>query len=304
MSIIILIISLIILFIIVCANLKTVFNFFIRGLDNFKKIFNKNTFSLSTNNVKESISNLSIGEILKLNSINKFGFTIVLILLILFNSGFFNKYINFVFLELIIILIYLMLINLFNSEDEITRIVFGQLMTPFIALFLYLTALIKLIDNQSFKMNIFILILTFIILSLYSSIVSYYNSKEKTYKGLNLIGCICHVVFTSFILFSYIGVGFMFFDKDSFHTSTKNLFINVKGEQNGINSFGVILSYGLDKLTDSSGIQITSVKPKKEVNASELVFSIISRAFVTTYIALVFAFISNSLFSRGGKDKN
>lgn len=311
MRILILTFSVVILLFIVCANFKNMIKIFNEFLDEIKRPFNKIKSSLSINEIKKSFSNLSKAKILnlmhnklKLNSANKFGFTIVLILLILLSSGYFDKYINFVFIELIIILTYLMFINLFNSDDEITRIFFGQVMAPAIALGYYLPAFDNLMENQTFEINTFIIFLTFIILSLYSSIVSYYNSKEKMFRELNLIGCICHIVFTSLILFSYIGVGFMFFDKESYNTDLKNLFINIKGKQNEINSFGVILSYGLDKLTDSSGIQITNVKSKEEVNADKLVFSIISRAFVTTYIALIFAFVSNSLFSRSGKDKN
>lgn len=311
MRILILTVSVVILLFIICANFKNMIKIFNEFLDEIKRPFNKIKSSLSINEIKKSFRNLSKDKILnlmhnklKLNSVNKFGFTIVLILLILFSSGYFDKYINFVFIELIIIFTYLMFINLFNSDDEITRIFFGQVMAPAIALGYYLPAFNNLMDNQTFEINTFIIFLTFIILSLYSSIISYYNSKRKIFRVLNLTGCIMHILITSIILFSYIGVGFMFFDMNSFHSNTNNLFINVKGEQNKINSFGVVLSYGLDKITDSSGIQITSVKTKDEVYANGLVFSIISRAFVTTYIALVFAFISNSLFSRSGKDKN
>ncbi|MBF7020978.1 hypothetical protein [Staphylococcus kloosii] len=311
MRILILTVSVVILLFIICANFKNMIKIFNEFLDEIKRPFNKIKSSLSINEIKKSFRNLSKDKILnlmhnklKLNSVNKFGFTIVLILLILLSSGYFDKYINFVFIELIIIFTYLMFINLFNSDDEITRIFFGQVMAPAIALGYYLPAFNNLMDNQTFEINTFIIFLTFIILSLYSSIISYYNSKRKIFRVLNLTGCIMHILITSIILFSYIGVGFMFFDMNSFHSNTNNLFINVKGEQNKINSFGVVLSYGLDKITDSSGIQITSVKTKDEVYANGLVFSIISRAFVTTYIALVFAFISNSLFSRSGKDKN
>ncbi|RIL69920.1 hypothetical protein BUY49_10635 [Staphylococcus devriesei] len=72
--------------------------------------------------------------------------------------------------------------------------------------------------------------------------------------------------------------------------------LNITGSQNLLNTIVTFISYGLDNLSQESGIKLIKAKTSKFINIHELIFSLVSKIFLSTYIALVLTFLGNTLF--------
>ena len=137
--------------------------------------------------------------------------------------------------------------------------------------------------------------MTILILSLYNSISLYYSSHEnKIYKGLHLLCCYINISLVCVLMFTYIGYGFMVYNMKN--QNLDKPLLNITGSQNLLNTIVTFISYGLDNLSQESGIKLIKAKTSKFINIHELIFSLVSKIFLSTYIALVLTFLGNTLF--------
>lgn len=145
--------------------------------------------------------------------------------------------------------------------------------------------------------------MTLLVLSLYISISVYYSVDNEKIKLIHLVFCYLNIILVCLIMFSYIGYGFMIYDIKELNLGTNEGSLNVKGPENIISQIAVLISYGVDHLSQGSGIEIKKSNHLRSINSNKIIFSLVSKVFVSTYIALVLTFLGNTLFKeneRGG----
>lgn len=304
------IILIIILITIIIVNFDKVNSLYSVGKRRIKNFFSKGMIK-NTTQIRNELKGISIKKIIncfiklfKLDSTFKKIVFIDLLVILILNLFNYNKFINFLLLEIIIVTSYFAIISYMKNETEIYQLLFGQFFLPLLIVIVYLQIFVVSADKYELNMYIFVIVITLLIFSVYSSINFYYNANSQKYIKLNLIGCVINIILTSLIIFCYIGYGFMIFDMNAINVSQKNLIININKKTNDLEFFATYIAYALDNLTTKIGIKISDSSRIKDIDSERMLFTLFCRAVVTTYIALVFAFISNSLFSRSGKDKN
>lgn len=90
----------------------------------------------------------------------------------------------------------------------------------------------------------------------------------------------------------------MIYESKNLNLKANEGVLNINGSENVLNTFAILISYGLDNLSQGSGIELSKTHETKDINTNEIVFSLVCKIFISTYLALVLAFLSNTLFNK------
>jgi hypothetical protein len=270
------------------------------SLKNFKvntrKIKNK-----STKVNKMSKKKLFI-NIFKMNSYIKI-FIVSIIFIIIFLNIFNTKPVRFILVELLITITTIVIIQMLKNTDGLFKILFGQIVLTFIFAIIAIGFFQLDLEYNEFKIPIFLIAITLLISPLFISLNMYYSASNSIYKVIHFILCLINIIAIFFLMLTYIGYGFMFYKLQDLHVNVNDGRVNVYNQITLRNGFFVLVTYGLDRLSNIH-IQVGGKSVKESIGFGTLLFSLISRTIVSTYVALVFAFITNALVNRSGKDKN
>lgn len=245
-----------------------------------------------------------LDKIFTINSWRKLGFLIVIILVLILINFKLNDLIKFIFLEYIMIFLAILLLSFLKKEHQSIKIFFGQLYIPVLGVFGALEIFLIDLDRQEISFHIFYIFMTTLMLSLYISISLYYSVDNKNFKLIHMLFCYLNMGLVCVIMFTYIGYGFMVYDIKNQNLKPNEGILNIKGPENLLNYTAVFISYGLDNLSQGSGIVISKTKEVKFINTNEILFGLVSKVFVSTYIALVLAFLGNTLFNKSKSSKD
>lgn len=248
------------------------------------------------------LSKMILDKIFTINSWKKLGLLIVVILFFILINFKLNNLIRFIFLEFIMIFIAILLLSFLKKEHQFIKIFFGQLYIPLLGIWGALGIFLIGLDRQEINFHIYYIFMTTLMLSLYISISLYYNVDEKNFKLIHMLFCYLNMGLVCVIMFTYIGYGFMVYDIKNQNLKPNEGILNIKGPENLLNYIAVFISYGLDNLSQGSGIIISKTKEVKFINTNEILFGLVSKVFVSTYIALVLAFLGNTLFNKSKRD--
>lgn len=211
---------------------------------------------------------------------------------------------NFILIELLIFISFLVLVINLKNNYEILKLLLGQVYITFMLIYSYFLFWHKDITNYSFNNYMFLVVVSFIIGMLILSIVLYYSTSKILFRRLHFICCLLNTVIFLIYILIYMGYGFIYYDLLENNITINDVKFNVKEHINKQNMHSIFISYALDNLTDKIGVTVGNSSIYKSISTEKIYFILMCKGFISTYIALVFAFISNSLFSRGGKDKN
>jgi len=282
----------------------------------------KNKFQYHYSHVKEKIELLQIeinlGDIIRINNLKiigklifekffiinswkKFNFIISIFLIFILINFRINNLLRFILIEFILIFSASVFLSFLKKEQEFKKLIMGQLYIPLIGIVIAINIFLIDLEHQNISLPIFYITLTILILSLYISISLYYSEKINKFKLFHLFCCYLNICFVCVIMFTYIGYGFMIYESKNLNLEANEGVLNINGSENVLNSFAVLISYGLDNLSQTSGIELSKTHETKNINTNEIVFSLVCKIFISTYIALVLAFLSNTLFN---KDNN
>ncbi|WP_279526009.1 hypothetical protein [Staphylococcus gallinarum] len=250
------------------------------------------------------LTKMILDKIFTINSWRKLGFLIVIILVLILINFKLNDLIKFIFLEYIMIFLAILLLSFLKKEHQSIKIFFGQLYIPFLGVFGALEIFLIDLDRQEISFHIFYIFMTTLMLSLYISISLYYSVDNKNFKLIHMLFCYLNMGLVCVIMFTYIGYGFMVYDIKNQNLKPNEGILNIKGPENLLNYTAVFISYGLDNLSQGSGIVISKTKEVKFINTNEILFGLVSKVFVSTYIALVLAFLGNTLFNKSKSSKD
>lgn len=250
------------------------------------------------------LTKMILDKIFTINSWRKLGFLIVIILVLILINFKLNDLIKFIFLEYIMIFLAILLLSFLKKEHQSIKIFFGQLYIPVLGVFGALEIFLIDLDRQEISFHIFYIFMTTLMLSLYISISLYYSVDNKNFKLIHMLFCYLNMGLVCVIMFTYIGYGFMVYDIKNQNLKPNEGILNIKGPENLLNYTAVFISYGLDNLSQGSGIVISKTKEVKFINTNEILFGLVSKVFVSTYIALVLAFLGNTLFNKSKSSKD
>lgn len=260
-----------------------------KGEDKSKKVYSMNGFEIFT-------------YIFKIDSsIKLYIFSIIFI--ILFLNLFEIKAIRFILVEILIVIITINIIQFLKNSSEIFKMLFGHWVFTIVYIFITITFFQLDLENNEFSIPIFLMATTLLIAPLFISLNIYYSASNRIYRMIHFILCLINIIVIFFLMLTYIGYGFMFYELKDLHVNVNNGRVNVYNQITERNGFLVLITYGLDKLSNID-IQVGGKDIKESIGFGMLLFSIVGRTIVSTYVALVFAFITNTLVSRGSKDKN
>lgn len=254
--------------------------------DNVKTILNK---TLKSN----------FKDIFIINSLNKLVLFICLFLTILMLNFTFNKIWVFICIEFILLLMFFSLNTMLQNTKDSLKI-FSLIY--FSTLVIYITLLN--VNNEAtrvdFNIYTYFISISMLIGLLVISIILYYRASSELYKLLHFILCILNILILFIIILNYIGYGFLYYESIYNVNKGKMIFQS--------NNFKILFLNNISSALNNINNKIDYVGVENEgfgqIKYQEMLFALFSKGFVSTYIALVFAFISNSLFSRSGKDKN
>ncbi|WP_436860720.1 hypothetical protein [Mammaliicoccus lentus] len=221
-----------------------------------------------------------------------------MILVFILNNFKLNDFIRFIILEFLIIFLAMIVLGILKKEKQVKKILFGQLYVPLIGIILAIEIFVIDLERSDISLNIFYITMTILVISLYVSISMYHSTDNKRFKLIHLVFSYMNIGLVCVIMFTYIGYGFMIFESKNLNLSTNEGTLNINGTKNSLNNIAIFISYGLDNLSQVSGIEIVKNKCNKCVNIEEVVFGLVSKVFISTYIALVLAFLGNTLFKK------
>src|SRR5699024_7592812 len=239
-----------------------------------------------------------LNKIFIINSWKKLGIVIFMILVFILNNFKLNDFIRFIILEFLIIFLAMIVLGILKKEKQVKKILFGQLYVPLIGIILAIEIFVIDLERSDISLNIFYITMTILVISLYVSISMYHSTDNKRFKLIHLVFSYMNIGLVCVIMFTYIGYGFMIFESKNLNLSTNEGTLNINGTKNSLNNIAIFISYGLDNLSQVSGIEIVKNKCNKCVNIEEVVFGLVSKVFISTYIALVLAFLGNTLFKK------
>lgn len=250
------------------------------------------------------LSKMILDKVFIINSWKKLGLLIVVILFLILINFRLNNLIRFIFLEFIMIFIAILLLSFLKKEHQFIKIFFGQLYIPLFGIWGALAIFLIGLNRQEINFHIYYIFMTTLMLSLYISISLYYNVENKNFKLIHMLFCYLNIGLVCVIMLTYIGYGFMLYDIKKQNLKPNEGILNIKGPENSLNYISVLISYGLDNLSQGSGIIIAKTKEVKFINTNEILFGLVSKVFVSTYIALVLAFLGNTLFNKSKNSKD
>jgi hypothetical protein len=268
------------------------------------KNFKENTKKL--NDKSEKVEKMSkkklFVNIFEIDSFIK-AFIFSIIFIIIFLNIFNIKPIRFILVELLIIIITIIIVQKLKNKGELFKLLFGQLVFTSVFAIIAIAFFQSDLENNEFKIPIFLIATTLLISPLFISLNMYYSASNSIYSVINFILCLINIIVIFFLMLTYMGYGFMFYKLQDLHVNVNDGRVNVYKQITLRNGFFVLVTYGLDRLSNIH-IQVGGKSVKESIGFGTLLFSLISRTIVSTYVALVFAFITNTLVNRSGKNKN
>lgn len=254
------------------------------------------------NNLK-ILAKLVYEKIFIINSWKKFNFIISVFLIFILINFNINNLIRFILIEFILIFSASVFLSFLKKEQGFKKIIMGQLYIPLIGIVMAIENFLIDLEHQNISLPIFYITMTILILLLYISISLYYNEKSNKFKLKHLFWCYVNIGIVCVIMFTYIGYGFMIYESKNLNLEADEGVLNINGSENVLNTFAVLISYGLDNLSQTSGIELSKTHETKNINTNEIVFSLVCKIFISTYLALVLAFLSNTLFNKVNNSK-
>ncbi|MCD8895345.1 MULTISPECIES: hypothetical protein [Mammaliicoccus] len=249
------------------------------------------------NNLK-ILAKLVFEKFFIINSWKKFNFIISVFLIFILINFRLNDLLRFILIEIILIIIALAFLGFLKKEGRFEKVIIGQLYIPLIEIVIAIKFFLIDLEHQNISLPIFYITMTILILSLYISISLYYSEKSSKFKLWHLLCCYLNIGFVCVIMFTYIGYGFMIYESKNLNLKANEGVLNINGSENVLNTFAILISYGLDNLSQGSGIELSKTHETKDINTNEIVFSLVCKIFISTYLALVLAFLSNTLFNK------
>lgn len=249
------------------------------------------------NNLK-ILAKLVFEKFFIINSWKKFNFIISVFLIFILINFNINDLIRFILIEFILIFSASVFLSFLKKEQGFKRLIMWQLYILLLGIVMAIEAFLIDLEHQNISLPIFYITMTILILLLYISISLYYNEKNNKFKLWHLLFCYVNIGFVCVIMFTYIGYGFIIYESKNLNLEANEGVLNINGSENVLNSFAVLISYGLDNLSQTSGIELSKTHETKNINTNEIVFSLVCKIFISTYLALVLAFLSNTLFNK------
>lgn len=245
-----------------------------------------------------------VPNIFMINSHEKLMGIIILILIFIIRTLSLGSLYRFLIIALIIYLFINILMRCLKEMDSVLRFLVGQIMVPCILIIFYIEILQRQIQSVNFKIELFLLMLLTLIFWQYISIKIYYYENTKIFQRLNLIICYVQIIITTLLLFIVIGIGFALYNANILDINPNKAILNISGHENAYNLIIALVAYAVDNLTNEIGIAVVKNTTNGLVDINKVIFSILSKVFVSVYAVLILSFVSNTLFNKNNINSN
>lgn len=246
----------------------------------------------------------SAPNIFLINSYEKLIGLIIVILIFIIRIPSLSIVYRFLIIALMIYLIINIFIRFLKEMDSVLRFLVGQIMVPCILIIFYIEILQRQIQSVNFKIELFLLMLLTLIFWQYISIKIYYYENTKIFQRLNLIICYVQIIITTLLLFIVIGIGFALYNANILDINPNKAILNISGHENAYNLIIALVAYAVDNLTNEIGIAVVKNTTNGLVDINKVIFSILSKVFVSVYAVLILSFVSNTLFNKNNINSN
>jgi len=246
----------------------------------------------------------SVPNIFLINSYEKLIGLIIVILIFIIRIPSLSIIYRFLIIALMIYLIINIFIRFLKEMDSVSRFLFGQIMIPCFLIIIYIEILQRQLQSENFNIKLYILMLLTLILWQYVSIKIYYLEEMKYLQQLNLILCYVQIIITTLLLFIVIGVGFTLYNASIQDIKPNEAILNITENKNAYSIFIALIAYAVDNLTNEIGISVVKSTNNHLIDKNKVIFSILSKAFVSVYGVLILAFVSNTLINKNKINDN
>jgi len=246
----------------------------------------------------------SAPNIFLINSYEKLIGLIIVILIFIIRIPSLSIVYRFLIIALMIYLIINIFIRFLKEMDSVSRFLFGQIMIPCFLIIIYIEILQRQLQSENFNIKLYILMLLTLILCQYVSIKIYYLEEVKYLQQLNLILCYVQIIITTLLLFIVIGVGFTLYNASIQDIKPNEAILNITENKNAYSIFIALIAYAVDNLTNEIGISVVKSTNNHLIDKNKVIFSILSKAFVSVYGVLILAFVSNTLINKNNINDN
>ncbi|HDF5854757.1 hypothetical protein QI292_09615 [Staphylococcus saprophyticus] len=246
----------------------------------------------------------SAPNIFLINSYEKLIGLIIVILIFIIRIPSLSIVYRFLIIALMIYLIINIFIRFLKEMDSVLRFLFGQIMIPCFLIIIYIEILQRQLQSENFNIKLYILMLLTLILWQYISIKIYYLEEVKYLQQLNLILCYVQIIITTLLLFIVIGVGFTLYNASIQDIKPNEAILNITENKNAYSIFIALIAYAVDNLTNEIGISVVKSTNNHLIDKNKVIFSILSKAFVSVYGVLILAFVSNTLINKNKINDN
>ncbi|MCR0867527.1 hypothetical protein NEJ94_06735 [Staphylococcus aureus] len=246
----------------------------------------------------------SAPNIFLINSYEKLIGLIIVILIFIIRIPSLSIVYRFLIIALMIYLIMNIFIRFLKEMDSVSRFLFGQIMIPCFLIIIYIEILQRQLQSENFNIELYILMLLTLILWQYVSIKIYYLEEVKYLQKLNLILCYVQIIITTLLLFIVIGVGFTLYNASIQDIKPNEAILNITENKNAYSIFIALIAYAVDNLTNEIGISVVKSTNNHLIDKNKVIFSILSKAFVSVYGVLILAFVSNTLINKNKINDN
>lgn len=284
------------------ANVEEIiyFSYLIISIIKKKSKLNNKSPSIS---IKQNLY-LIFDYVFKINTIEKAYFLFILIMLFLVNILPLGRIVNFIVVITILFLFTEILISILKQMKSISRLLIGQMVMPLIAFIYFVEFFIVEMVDETLNMSSYFIMLILLIFWQYTSIKVYYIERRKLFRILNLVTSYINIIITSVLLFILIGYGFIIYNPNFNDIGSSKAILNISENEKVLNFLLAMIAYGIDNLTSDIGIKVMHENKSQVVNIYKVIFSLVSKAFVSIYAVLILAFLSNSLFNRNSIKEN
>ena len=246
----------------------------------------------------------STPNIFLINSYEKLIGLIIVILIFIIRIPSLSIVYRFLIIALMIYLIIDIFIRFLKEMDSVSRFLFGQIMIPCFLIIIYIEILQRQLQSENFNIKLYILMLLTLILWQYVAIKIYYLEEVKYLQQLNLILCYVQIIITTLLLFIVIGVGFTLYNASIQDIKPNEAILNITENKNAYSIFIALIAYAVDNLTNEIGISVVKSTNNHLIDKNKVIFSILSKAFVSVYGVLILAFVSNTLINKNKINDN
>ncbi|OEK75244.1 hypothetical protein [Staphylococcus equorum] len=246
----------------------------------------------------------SAPNIFLINSYEKLIGLIIVVLIFIIRIPSLSIVYRFLIIALMIYLIINIFIRFLKEMDSVLRFLFGQIMIPCFLIIIYIEILQRQLQSENFNIKLYILMLLTLILWQYISIKIYYLEEVKYLQQLNLILCYVQIIITTLLLFIVIGVGFTLYNASIQDIKPNEAILNITENKNAYSIFIALIAYAVDNLTNEIGISVVKSTNNHLIDKNKVIFSILSKAFVSVYGVLILAFVSNTLINKNKINDN